>query len=180
MNHGRPAQTWTALVASIVLGFPVIASANPTTKPNVVIVLADDLGVECLSSYGGTSHKTPNIDKLATQGMRFTRCFSNPYCSPSRASLLTGRYPFKNGLKTVLDTQDKENVYLHPDQPSFARQLKQQDTRRSWSANGTCPSCTSTTRSTSSDLTSISAGGSSMTRGEDEATGLLTSSGMER
>jgi arylsulfatase A len=57
--------------------------------------------------------------------MRFTRCFSNPYCSPSRASLLTGRYPFKNGLKTVLFSRTQEDVYLHPDQPSFARQLKQ-------------------------------------------------------
>lgn len=98
---------------------------NPSIKPNIVIVLADDLGVECLSSYGGTSLKTPNIDKLATQGMKLTRCFSNPYCSPSRASLLTGRYPFKNGLKTVLDTKAKEEIYLRPDQPSFARQLKQ-------------------------------------------------------
>jgi arylsulfatase A len=92
----------------------------------VVLILADDLGVECLTSYGGNSHKTPNIDKLAAQGMRFTRCFSNPYCSPSRATLLTGRYPFKNGLKTVLDTKEKEDVYLHPDQPSFGRQLKRQ------------------------------------------------------
>ncbi len=115
----------TALAALTGLSFSAIASGNSTTKPNIVIVLADDLGVECLSAYGGTSHKTPNIDKLATQGMRFTRCFSNPYCSPSRASLLTGRYPFKNGLKTVLDTRDKEDIYLHPDQPSFARQLKQ-------------------------------------------------------
>ena len=98
---------------------------NPTTQPNIVIILADDLGVECLSSYGGTSHKTPNLDKLATQSMRFTRCFSNPFCSPSRASLLTGRYPFKNGLKVVLDTKAKEDIYLHPEQPSFARQLKQ-------------------------------------------------------
>jgi arylsulfatase A len=119
------AQTLTALAASPLFCFSAIASGNPATKPNIVIVLADDLGVECLSSYGGTSHKTPNIDKLVTQGMRFTRCFSNPYCSPSRASLLTGRYPFKNGLKTVLDTREKEDVYLHPDQPSFARQLKQ-------------------------------------------------------
>jgi arylsulfatase A len=102
-----------------------VAAVNPATKPNIVIILADDLGVECLSTYGGTSLKTPNIDKLATQSMRFTRCFSNPYCSPSRASLLTGRYPFKNGLKTVLDTKNKEEIYLHPDQPSFARQLKQ-------------------------------------------------------
>ncbi len=93
-------------------------------KPNIAIILADDLGVECLSTYGGTSLKTPNIDKLAAEGMRFTRCFSNPFCSPSRASLLTGRYPFKNGLKTVLDTKAKEDVYLHPEQPSFARQLR--------------------------------------------------------
>ena len=100
-------------------------TTSPPAKPNVVIILADDLGVECLSSYGGTAHKTPNIDRLAAQGMRFTRCFSNPYCSPSRASLLTGRYPFKNGLKSVLDTKAKEEIYLHPDQPSFARQLKQ-------------------------------------------------------
>ena len=103
----------------------VIASGSAATQPNIVIILADDLGVECLPSYGGTSLKTPHIDKLVTQGMKFTRCFSNPFCSPSRASLLTGRYPFKNGLKTVLDTKQKEDVFLHPDQPSFARQLKQ-------------------------------------------------------
>ena len=100
-------------------------AADPNSKPNIVIILADDLGIECLKPYGGISHKTPNIDQLARQGMRFTRCFSNPYCSPSRASLLTGRYPFKNGLKTVLHSRTQENLYLRPDQPSFARQLKQ-------------------------------------------------------
>lgn len=113
------------LVGITALGFAASDSGNPATKPNVVLILADDLGIECLPAYGGTSLKTPHIDKLASQGMKFTRCFSNPYCSPSRASLLTGRYPFQNGLKTVLDTKAKENVYLHPDQPSFARQLKQ-------------------------------------------------------
>jgi arylsulfatase A len=102
-----------------------VHAADPNSKPNIVIILADDLGIECLKPYGGISHKTPNIDQLARQGMRFTRCFSNPYCSPSRASLLTGRYPFKNGLKTVLHSRTQENLYLHPDQPSFARQLKQ-------------------------------------------------------
>jgi arylsulfatase A len=125
MNFMKMAPTLAALGASTALGFAAVASGSPTAKPNLVIVLADDLGVECLSSYGGTSLKTPNLDKLATQSMRFTRCFSNPYCSPSRASLLTGRYPFKNGLKVVLDTKAKEDVYLHPNQPSFARQLKQ-------------------------------------------------------
>ncbi|MFK7851052.1 MAG: FAD-dependent oxidoreductase [Akkermansiaceae bacterium] len=98
---------------------------NTTDKPNIVLILADDLGVECLSSYGGTSHRTPNIDRLAKEGMRFTRCFTNPYCSPSRATLLTGRYPFQNGLKVVLHSKYQEKTYLHPSQPSFVRQLKQ-------------------------------------------------------
>lgn len=94
-------------------------------KPNVLLILADDLGVECLSSYGGTSHRTPNLDRLAKEGMRFTNCFSNPLCSPTRGQLLTGRYPFQNGLKVVLHSKGQENIYLKPTQPSFVRQLKQ-------------------------------------------------------
>ena len=94
--------------------------------PNVLIVLADDLGIECLNMYGGSSYDTPNLDRLAEQGMRFTHCFAHPYCSPSRASLLTGRYPFRHGLPIVIwDAQRHANDYLHTDQPSFARQLKQ-------------------------------------------------------
>jgi len=80
---------------------PLFAMAAEPSRPNIVFILGDDLGIECLSSYGG-NHKTPNIDRLAAQGMRFTHCFSNPYCSPSRASLLTGRYPFENGLSEVI------------------------------------------------------------------------------
>ena len=98
--------------------------SRAATKPNVLLILADDLGVECLSSYGGISHKTPNLDRLAKDGMRFTHCFSNPFCSPSRAQLLTGRYPFQNGLKVVLHSKSQEDLYLRPTQPSFARQLK--------------------------------------------------------
>jgi arylsulfatase A-like enzyme len=100
-------------------------SDDSIQRPNIVLVMADDLGVECLAAYGGTSHQTPNIDRLAKEGMRFSRCFSNPFCSPSRGSLLTGRYPFQNGLKVVLHSKHQENLYLRPDQPSFLRQLKQ-------------------------------------------------------
>ncbi len=130
MNHRRlapkhGAQRASTVIGLIAIGMVAIASGATAKSPNIAIILADDLGIECLSSYGGTSLKTPNIDKLAKEGMRFTRCFSNPFCSPSRGSLLTGRYPFKNGLTTVLDTKEKEDIHLHPDQPSFARQLKQ-------------------------------------------------------
>lgn len=115
----------TPLLLAPLLSLTAADVSVPQNKPNVVLILADDLGVECLSAYGGTSHKTPNIDRLAQTGMRFTRCFSNPLCSPSRAQLLTGRYPFQNGLKVVLHSKSQEDLYLHPSQPSFARQLKQ-------------------------------------------------------
>lgn len=109
------------MLAVLCLCVPVVRAQ----KPNVLLVLADDLGIECLSSYGGTSHKTPNLDRLAKEGMRFSHCFSNPFCSPSRGQLLTGRYPFQNGLKVVLHSKQQEDIYLRPTQPSFARQLKQ-------------------------------------------------------
>jgi arylsulfatase A len=126
MNMADSMQTFIAIGVAIYLGLATEVSAGPEHKPNIAVILADDLGIECLSSYGGTSHTTPNIDRLGTQGMRFTHCFSNPYCSPSRASLLTGRYPFKNGLKEVIfSEQTHANTYLRTDQPSFARQLKQ-------------------------------------------------------
>ena len=113
------------ILSCLLLALPVTLQASDMAKPNIVLILADDLGVECLSSYGGTSHQTPNLDRLAKEGMRFTHCFSNPYCSPSRAQLLTGRYPFENGLKVVLHSKRQENIYLHPSQPSLPRQLKQ-------------------------------------------------------
>lgn len=115
------------LLAALLLGpWMVLHGAEPSpNKPNVLLILADDLGVECLSSYGGVSHRTPNLDRLAQEGMRFTHCFANPLCSPSRAQLLTGRYPFLNGLKVVLANKNQEDIYLRPSQPSFPRQLKE-------------------------------------------------------
>lgn len=106
----------------VVFQVPLAARKTP---PNLVVILADDLGIECLTTYGGKSHATPNIDKLHAQGVLFSHCFSNPFCSPSRASLLTGRYPFKNGLKEVLHSKRQEETYLSPKQPSFVRQLKE-------------------------------------------------------
>jgi arylsulfatase A-like enzyme len=120
-------RSFISTLLAIVLLAPLAAlrAADTQAKPNIVLILADDLGVECLSSYGGTSHRTPNLDRLAKEGMRFTHCFSNPFCSPSRGQLLTGRYPFQNGLKVVLHSKSQENIYLRPSQPSFVRQLKQ-------------------------------------------------------
>ncbi len=124
MRRIMPALLFAVALAVVCLS--ASAHAQQADKPNILIFLADDLGIECLSTYGGLSHTTPNLDKLAAQGMVFNNCFSNPYCSPSRASLLTGRYPFQNGIREVIyDLNLHSDLYLHTDQPSFARQLKQ-------------------------------------------------------
>ena len=75
---------------------PAIERA-PTDKPNIVFILADDLGIDNLGCYGGDKYKTPQIDKLATDGTRFTRTYGSPLCGPSRAMIMTGRYAFRTG-----------------------------------------------------------------------------------
>jgi arylsulfatase A-like enzyme/sugar lactone lactonase YvrE len=74
-----------------------IKRASADDRPNVVLILADDVGCEPLGCYGGKSHQTPNIDALAASGMRFTHCYSMPVCHPTRVCLITGRYPMQIG-----------------------------------------------------------------------------------
>ncbi len=65
--------------------------------PNILFILVDDLGPEWISVYGGEEMKTPNIDRLAEQGMLFDNAYSMPQCTPTRVTLLTGQYPFRHG-----------------------------------------------------------------------------------
>ena len=83
-------------------------------QPNIVLILADDLGVEGVGCYGGQSYATPNIDQLAATGVQFTNCFSNPLCSPSRAELLTGREPLHNGIPRVIYDFERHREFLDP------------------------------------------------------------------
>ncbi|MCX6141934.1 MAG: sulfatase-like hydrolase/transferase [Ignavibacteriales bacterium] len=66
-------------------------------KPNIIFILADDLGIGNVSCYGADNYKTPRIDKLAREGVRFTHAYTAPLCGPSRALILTGRYAFRTG-----------------------------------------------------------------------------------
>ena len=72
---------------------------GPDDRPNVVLILADDLGYECLGVNGGESYDTPRLDRMAAEGVRFTRCHSTPLCTPSRVQLMTGRYSFRNYVR---------------------------------------------------------------------------------
>lgn len=100
--------------------------ASPA-RPNFVFILADDLGWADLSCYGRPDYKTPNIDRLARQGIRFTNAYSpSAVCTPSRCGFLTGRYPtrLKVGLEEPL-TARNDRVGLDPAQPTLASLLKQ-------------------------------------------------------
>jgi len=110
------------------LFFPIIpllltifgASVDPEkaseTKPNIVVILADDLGYGDLSSYGSKDLRTPNIDALVKSGMRFTNFYANSsVCSPTRAALLAGKYPDLVGVPGVIRTHaDDSWGYLNP------------------------------------------------------------------
>ena len=100
------------ILAGLLLGaFP--AQAND--QPNIILIMADDMGYEALSSNGSESCKSPNLDKLAAKGVRFTNCFSNPICTPSRIKLMTGQYNVRNYVKFG---------WLDREQTTFAHQLK--------------------------------------------------------
>jgi arylsulfatase A-like enzyme len=82
--------------------------ASPDERPNVILFLADDVGVEAFSSYGGTSYETPHLDRLAQQGMLFTHCYSQPLCTPSRIKLMTGRGNLRNYVHfSILDPAER-------------------------------------------------------------------------
>jgi len=90
----------TGILSSAFL-LPFVSDGSPvaTKKPNVVIILTDDMGYGDISCYNKNQIKTPNIDRLATEGVRFTDFYvPTPYCAPSRASLLTGRFPLRHGM----------------------------------------------------------------------------------
>jgi len=87
-----------------------MAAAAQSRPPNVVLIYADDLGYGDLGVYG-SKIRTPNLDRMAAEGVRFTQFYSaNPVCSPSRAALLTGRYPTRVGVPRVLFPTDKTGL----------------------------------------------------------------------
>ena len=95
---------------AIVVFFPMPAQAK-TIQPNILVLLADDLGYSDLSCYGSRSPQTPQLDRLAASGMRFTDFYAPaPNCSPSRTGLLTGRSPSRTAMKQRMIELHREVV----------------------------------------------------------------------
>jgi arylsulfatase A-like enzyme len=90
------------IVILALLGLPTAAHAEPGARPNVVFILADDLGYTDLGCYGSGYYETPHIDQLAAEGVRFTDAYNcGPNCQPTRAALMSGQYSPRTGVYTV-------------------------------------------------------------------------------
>jgi arylsulfatase A-like enzyme len=91
------------------------AFAVAADRPNLIVILADDLGVETIGAYGGESYQTPSLDRMAAQGLLFRDFHAQPLCTPSRVKLLTGQYNYRNY---------RAFMYLDPEQTTFAHLLQ--------------------------------------------------------
>lgn len=103
-----------------------VAESEPQApRPNIVLIMADDLGFGDLSCYGSTFINTPHIDALAKNGIRFTDYHSNgAVCSPTRAALMTGRYPQRTGVEGVITAKSHREVGLPLEEVTIAEVLK--------------------------------------------------------
>src|SRR5215510_8132507 len=107
-----------AVVLASLLAHAMIAIA--ADRPNILFVMSDDHAYQAVGAYGSGLNRTPNIDRIATAGVRFDRCYvTNSLCGPSRAVILTGKYSHKNGFY--------DNVSQRPfdgSQPTFPKLLQ--------------------------------------------------------
>lgn len=90
----------------------LLGSVSKAAKPNIIVIMADDFGYECVTANGGQSYQTPNIDRLAANGIRFEQCHVQPLCTPTRVQLMTGRFNVRNYVNfgTLLRT---ETTFAH-------------------------------------------------------------------
>jgi uncharacterized sulfatase len=121
------------LIASVLGAMCFAAPTAPLPPPNILFILADDLGWTGLSCYGNKDVTTPHLDRLAAQGMRFTQAYADAQCSPTRAAFLSGQYGARTGVFKVIAEQEPPkafmrppaaNLTLAPDAASLARTLR--------------------------------------------------------
>ena len=84
-------------------------------RPNIIFVMVDDMGRDWISCYGA-KHQTPNIDRLAKEGLRYETAWCNPICTPTRVTLLTGQYAFRHGWTHHYDVARKGRRWAEVDQ----------------------------------------------------------------
>ncbi len=109
---------WAIVLLAVALASPQILSAEPAEgeRPNIVLIMADDMGYETVTANGGESYSTPRLDRLSENGMRFTQAHAQPICTPSRVEIMTGIYNSRNYVRFG---------YLDPDEYTFGNLLRE-------------------------------------------------------
>ena len=103
------------MLATLLLLVVTSAVDGSEQRPNIILILSDDIGAETVGVYGGESYQTPRLDEMAADGMRFEYAYAQPLCTPSRVKIMTGQYNFRNYTHFG---------YLDPAQTTFAHMLK--------------------------------------------------------
>ncbi|MBI1343305.1 MAG: sulfatase-like hydrolase/transferase [Terrimonas sp.] len=108
------------ITVSLLLSGPVPAQKSPSAastvkRPNIILIMADDIGFETIGSYGSAVYRTPRIDQMVKQGAKFEQCYAQPLCTPSRVKLMTGKSNFRNYERWG---------YLDQNETTFANMLK--------------------------------------------------------
>ncbi|XP_017926471.3 arylsulfatase D [Manacus vitellinus] len=125
---------WSPLVTPLIFGLllqPPVTQLSIITRPNIVLLMADDLGIGDVGCYGNDTIRTPNIDRLAKEGVKLTQHIAAaPLCTPSRAAFLTGRYPLRSGMDATNNYRvifwNAGSGGLPPNETTFAKILQKQ------------------------------------------------------
>jgi len=86
------------------------SSVMGASRPNVILIMADDIGAECLGSYGSTIYTSPNLDRMAEEGVRFNNAYATPLCTPTRVMIMSGLYPNRTGFKALISKEPKTRM----------------------------------------------------------------------
>jgi len=104
-----------SILIGLILFAGLISCSKEEQRPNIVLIMADDMGYESIGANGSTEYRTPNIDRLSEKGLRFEHCYSQPLCTPSRVKIMTGKFNFRNY---------EDFGYLNPNQKTFGNLLQ--------------------------------------------------------
>jgi arylsulfatase A-like enzyme len=117
----------SAILLAVTFLFSFIQNVHSQSKPNIVIIISDDHAYQAIGAYGNKLMKTPNIDRIAREGVKFNKAYvTNSICGPSRAVILTGKYSHKNGFK------DNEHSSFDGSQNSFIKELGKDGYQTAW------------------------------------------------
>src|SRR5262245_49215192 len=95
----RKALSFLTTLSAVIASTNAVVGAPAPNRPNILFIMTDDHAAHAISAYGSLVNQTPNLDRLAREGMRFEHCFAvNSICTPSRATILTGKYSHLNGV----------------------------------------------------------------------------------